>query len=114
MNFQITYLLLKLMSAYKHVHTIVLKLRFKKSGKICLRYLVVSEFANNWFMQEKADVLEQVEGPWGCGTFVHLLLVLGLMRVDAFEDTQASEKKQSEKETQNFCVLKDKASCYDM
>lgn len=59
-----------------------------------MQYLVVPELGNNWFMQEKADVFEQVEGPRGCGAFIHLLLVFGLMRVDAFEDAQAPEKQR--------------------
>lgn len=47
-------------------------------------------------MQQKADVFEQVEGPRGCGALVHLLLVLGLMRVDAFKDAQSPENQRDQ------------------
>lgn len=49
-------------------------------------------------MQEEADVFDQIEGPWSCGTFVDLLLVLGLMRVDTLENTEAPEKQKIRKE----------------
>lgn len=45
-------------------------------------------------MEQKADVLEQVEGPWGCRAFVHLLLVLWLMRIYAFENAKSPEKSE--------------------
>lgn len=45
-------------------------------------------------MQQKADVFEQVEGPRSCGALVHLLLVFGLMRVDAFKDAQSPENQR--------------------
>lgn len=38
-------------------------------------------------MQQEAYVFEQVEGPWSRRTLVHLLLVFGLMRIDAFNYT---------------------------
>lgn len=63
-------------------------------GKTWLRYLVVSELCNDWLMQQKADVFEQVEGPRGRRALVHLLLVLGLMRVDAFKDAQSPENQR--------------------
>lgn len=44
-------------------------------------------------MQQKTDVFEQVEGPRSGRALVHLLLVLGLMRVDAFKDTQSPENQ---------------------
>ena len=47
-------------------------------------------------MQQEADVFEQVEGPGGSGALVHLLLVLGLVRVDSFEDAQAPENRNQE------------------
>lgn len=55
-------------------------------------------------MQQKADVFEQVEGPRSSRALVHLLLVLGLMRVDAFQDTQSPE---NQKEIRIFliCVM---------
>lgn len=49
-------------------------------------YLILSELANDGLMQQEADVFEKVERPRCCGALVHLLLVLGLMRVNAFED----------------------------
>lgn len=52
-------------------------------------HLVLSELANYGFMQQEADVLHQVEGPWGGGALVHFLLVFGLMGIDALQDTQA-------------------------
>lgn len=52
-----------------------------------LWYLIVSELANDWLMQQEAYIFEQVEGPWSCRTLVHLLLVFGLMRIDAFNYT---------------------------
>lgn len=58
------------------------------------KYLVVSELCNDWLMQQKADVFEQVEGPRGRRALVHLLLVLGLMRVDAFKDAQSPENQR--------------------
>lgn len=54
---------------------------------MCLLYLVFSELSNNWLMQQKADVFEKIERPWCSGALVHLLLMLGFMRVDAFQDT---------------------------
>lgn len=45
-------------------------------------------------MQQKADVFEQVEGPCSCRALVDLLLVFGLMRVDAFKDAQPPEKQR--------------------
>ena len=45
-------------------------------------------------MQQKADVFEQVEGPRGRRALVHLLLVFGLMRVDAFKDAQSPENQR--------------------
>lgn len=42
-------------------------------------------------MEQKADVFEQVEGPWGCRSLVHLLLVFWLMRVYAFENAKSPE-----------------------
>lgn len=61
---------------------------------MCLQYLVFSELANDWLMQQKADVFEKVEGPCGSRALVHLLLVLGFMRVDAFKDTQSPENQK--------------------
>lgn len=58
---------------------------------MCLLYLVFSELSNNWLMQQKADVFEKIERPWCSGALVHLLLMLGFMRVDAFQDTQSPE-----------------------
>ena len=52
-------------------------------------HLVLSELANDWLVQQEADVLHQVEGPGGCGAPVDLLLVFGLMGVDALQDAQA-------------------------
>ncbi len=48
-------------------------------------------------MQQKADVFEEVESPCSCGALVHLLLVLGLMRVDTFKDAQSPENQRSQK-----------------
>lgn len=45
-------------------------------------------------MQQEADVFEQVESPCCCRPLVHLLLVLGLMRVDTFEDAQSPKKRE--------------------
>lgn len=49
-------------------------------------------------MQEEADVFEQVEGSRRCGTLVHLLLVFGLMGVDALQNTQPPEGQQDQGE----------------
>lgn len=54
-------------------------------------YLVLSEFVDDGLMQQKANVFDQVEGPWGRGALVHFLLVFGLVWVDAFENTQTPE-----------------------
>lgn len=51
-------------------------------------------------MQEEPDVFEQVECAGGRGTLVHLLLVLRLMRVDAFQNTQASVEHRTKMQTQ--------------
>ena len=66
-------------------------------------------------MQQKADVFEQVEGPRGGGALVHFLLVLGLMRVDAFKDAESPEKHKNHLSvTQQLsgCVLP--AGCPDL
>lgn len=47
-------------------------------------------------MEQKADVFEQVEGPWGCRALVHLLLVLWLMRIYAFENAKSPENQRRE------------------
>lgn len=64
-----------------------LLLKLKRSRKCAYSYLVVSELCNNWLMQKKADVFEEIERPWCSRALVHLLLMLGFMRVDAFQDT---------------------------
>ena len=52
-------------------------------------HLVLSELAHDWLVQQKADVLHQIEGPGRRGALVDLLLVFGLMGVDALQDAQA-------------------------
>lgn len=56
-------------------------------------------------MQKKADVFEQVEGPRGCRSLVHLLLVLGLMRVDAFKDAQSPGNHRDQEECVCECLV---------
>lgn len=53
-------------------------------------------------MQQKADVFDQIEGPWSCRAFVHLLLVFGLMGVDTFKDAQPSGNQKQELQ---YCEL---------
>ena len=53
-------------------------------------YLVLYKFPNDGLVQEEPDVFKQIECAGSCGTFVHLLLVLGFMRVDALQNAQAS------------------------
>lgn len=50
-------------------------------------YLKFSEFAKNGFMSKKLDVFEIVVGLRGCTSFANLLLVLGFMWVDSFQNT---------------------------
>lgn len=45
-------------------------------------------------MQKKANVFEEIERPWCSGALVHFLLMLGFMRVDAFQNTQSPEYKR--------------------
>lgn len=45
-------------------------------------------------MEEKADVLDEVKGAGSSGAFVHLLLVLGLVGIDALQDTQPPTKQK--------------------
>lgn len=59
-------------------------------------YLILPELANNWLVQQEADVLKQVESPCSGRALVHLLLVLGLMRVDAFKDAKSPGNQRSE------------------
>lgn len=56
-------------------------------------YLVLSEFANDWLMQKKANVFEKVKCSRRCGALVHFLLVLGFVRINAFKNAQSSEKQ---------------------
>ena len=50
--------------------------------------LEVTELLQQRLVGQKLDVLGVVEGPAGGAAMVHLLQVLGLVRVDALEDAQ--------------------------
>ena len=58
-----------------------------------LDYLVLPELSYDGFMQEETDVFQQVERPRSSGALVHLLLVFGLMWINAFQDTQPSAEQ---------------------
>ncbi len=54
------------------------------------KYLEVSKLFQKWLMSQKLNVFGIVVRLMGCAAFVDLLHVLRLMRIDAFQDAQAT------------------------
>lgn len=49
-------------------------------------HLVLSELVDDGFMEKKFDIFNEVKCSGCCGTLVNLLLMLGLVRIYAFQD----------------------------
>lgn len=54
------------------------------------KFLKVSKFLEQGLVSQELDIFVVIEGLIGSATFVHFLIVIGFMWVDALQNTQSS------------------------